>query len=170
MDSMLKRFATQAMLIILGFITPTLSFAAEDGTINCTITCTNIVFTSFNPYDSTFERANGSIAVRCANSGNSGRTVDYFVGLIGGNSTNYSARVAKNGTNSISYNIYKDAAYTQIMGDSSNGTVYISSTITIVAKGSRTDNYTIYGKIPVQPLAKPMTYTDAIQCGVLYNY
>jgi spore coat protein U-like protein len=165
-----KRFVVLVMLIIISFISPTPSFAAEDGTINCTITCSNIVFTSFNPYDSTPETSTGSIAVRCANTGTSTRTVEYFIGIIGGNSNNYSARVAKNGTNSLSYNIFKDAARTQIMGDTSNGTVYISSTMSIVRNGSRTDNYTIYGRVPVQPLARPMTYTDAIQCGVLYNY
>ena len=169
MNNILKKALRAVALASLPascIIAPTNSLA----TITCTITCTNIVFTSFNPYDSTFERANGSITVRCSNSVNSSTSLTYYIGAINGNSTNYSARVAKNGTNSLSYNIYIDSNYTQILGDTSNGTSYITQSYTLAGNGSRTDNYTVYGKVPVQPTAKPMTYTDTLTCGVVYNY
>lgn len=166
----IKIFLIQVLLVIFSVLCSNLTFATEDGTVICTITCTNIVFTAFNPYDATFEKANGSIVVRCASTSTASRSITYYIGAQGGNSTNYSARVAKNGTNSISYNIYLDSGYTQVLGDTSNGTSYITAGYTLTANGSRTDNYPIYGKIPVQPLAKPMTYTDTFVCGVQYTY
>jgi spore coat protein U-like protein len=166
----MKTLLNKLMFILFCNITLLNSiYGAEDGTVTCTITCTNIVFTAFNPYDANFERVNGSMTVKCTNSGVS-KSITYYIGSQGGNSTDYSARYVKNGTNNVSYNIYIDAAYTQILGDTSNRTSYITTTYTLAKNGSRTDSYTIYGKIPVQPLAKPMTYTDSLICGVQYNY
>jgi len=91
------------------------------------------------------------------------------MGVQGGNSSNYNDRYLLNGSNKYSYNIYKDSAYTQILGDSIGNTNYITETVSINSSSPSTKNYPVYGKISVQTLTKPMTYSDNMICGVLYD-
>ena len=137
------------------------------GNYTCTLTTSNLVFSAFNPYDATFETTNGLVRVKCVSNG-SVDTVTYTVTVSGGGSGNQTARLVVNGVNSVSYNLYKDSGYTQILGDGNSSTSTITNTYTLGQNASRTDNYTIYGKIPVQPLAKPMTYTDTITATLNY--
>jgi len=158
--NILKKIPLKKYFLILFLFNPSNTFPAPNYT--CIIlSAANITFTSFNPYDATPETANGSVRIRCTNNGSTD-TVNYTVTLSAGSSGNQTARLVKNGVNSVSYNLYKDSVYTQILGDGNSGTFTISNTYTLGMSASRTDTYTIYGRIPVQPLAKPMTYTDTI--------
>jgi spore coat protein U-like protein len=65
--------------------------------------------------------------------------------------------------------IYKGSTYTQILGDSTGNTNYITDTVSINSSSPSTRNCPVYGRIPVQPLTKPMTCSDNMICGVLYN-
>jgi spore coat protein U-like protein len=134
---------------------------------DCTLTTANIVFSAFNPYDATFERANGLAKVYCINTSGSSSTITYSLTLSAGGSGNQTDRLVVNGVKSVSYNLYKNSTYTEILGDGYSSTI-IKNTYTLASNASRTDNYTIYGKIPVQPLAEPMTYTDTITATLNY--
>ena len=152
------------------FLIPLLAFFKNYqafGGFDCTLTTANIVFSAFNPYDATFERANGLAKVYCINTSGSSSTITYSLTLSAGGSRNQTDRLVVNGVKSVSYNLYKNSTYTEILGDGYSSTI-IKNTYTLASNASRTDNYTIYGKIPVQPLAEPMTYTDTITATLNY--
>jgi spore coat protein U-like protein len=75
----------------------------------------------------------------------------------------------KNGTKTVSYNLYKDSAYTQILGTGSGSTYTFSKAYSLKKNKSQTDSFPIYGKIPVQPMAVPgFVYTDTITATLTY--
>lgn len=82
-----------------------LAYATNDGTVNCSISCTGLRFSNTNPYDSTQETTIGTISVRCTTSSRNNTTFTYYVGVQGSNSSNYNARYLLNGSNKYSYNI-----------------------------------------------------------------
>ncbi len=146
------------------------SYAAEDGSATCTLTATNVTFTAYNPYDATIEKANGTVKVVCKNTTDQ-KSLSYVVTLSPGSSGNQSSRLAKNGTNSVMYNLFKNSTFTQILGDGNSSTFTLSKAATLAASGTTTDNYTVYGRVPAgQPLSKPMTYTDALTVTLTYTY
>jgi spore coat protein U-like protein len=65
----------------------------------------------------------------------------------------------RNGSNYLQYNLYKDAAYAQVWGDGTGGTVTLANT----NSGSGTGpTHTIYGRIPAGQDLPVGTYTDSI--------
>ncbi len=73
------------------------------------------------------------------------------------------------GANRLDYNIYFDAALTQIRGDGTGGSLTGSGTLT-VSRFNRTDSTSsvIYGRIPAGQNAMPGTYADTIVVTVTY--
>ena len=141
----------------------------NDGTIICSITTTNIIFTGYNPYDANLERSNGTIKVTCKNMSLS-RNLSYVVTLKASSSGNPLSILVKNGVETVSYSLFKDSTLSQILGDGTNTSTTITNTFTLPTMGTTTDTYTIYAKIPTQPLSKPMTYSDTITATLIYTY
>jgi len=135
---------------------------------NCNLTTYNIDFGTFYPYDVTFTSTIGTVQVTCkANTGNT--NVLYTLSFSTGGSGNYSGRLAYNGTRTISYNLYKDSSFTQILGTGSSSTHNFSNSYPLAGNQSRTDSFPIYGKVPVQPLAVPgFVYVDTITATLTY--
>lgn len=70
-----------------------------------------------------------------------------------------------NGVRKLHYNLYKDAGFTS---NTRNGT---SSTVTftdsyLLGLGPVTRNYTVYARLPSQPLAATGTFQDTITATV----
>jgi spore coat protein U-like protein len=65
-----------------------------------------------------------------------------------------------NGVNTLSYNLYADAAYSEIWGDGSGGTVSVS--------GNASSRFTVYGMIPDQAPPAPGVYTDNLVITISY--
>ena len=135
---------------------------ADDKGYNCNLTTYNINFGTFYPYDVTFTSTIGTVQVTCqANTGNT--NVKYTLRFSAGGSGNYSGRLAYNGVKTISYNLYKNSNFTQILGTGSSNTYNFSNTYKLAGNQSRTHTFSIYGKVPVQPLAVPgFVYVDTI--------
>jgi spore coat protein U-like protein len=73
------------------------------------------------------------------------------------------------GTNRLNYNLYYDAAFTQIRGDGTGGTQTGGASLT-VSSGARTASTTsvIYGRIPAAQSPNPGTYSDTILVTINY--
>lgn len=150
-----------AIKILSILLSSTLVYADDKG-YNCNLTTYNIDFGTFYPYDVTFTSTIGTVQVTCqANNGNT--NVKYTLRFSAGGSGNYSGRLAYNGVKTISYNLYKNSNFTQILGTGSSNTYNFSNTYKLAGNQSRTHTFSIYGKVPVQPLAVPgFVYVDTI--------
>jgi len=159
-----KIFAIKALLILLSSTVVYASGSDNRGDkgYNCNLTTYNINFGTFYPYDVTFTSTIGTVQVTCqANTGNT--NVKYTLRFSAGGSGNYSGRLAYNGVKTISYNLYKNSNFTQILGTGSSNTYNFSNTYKLAGNQSRTHTFSIYGKVPVQPLAVPgFVYVDTI--------
>ncbi len=85
------------------------------------------------------------------------------INLSTGNSGNYTARTMLNGSNSLSYNLYMDAARTVIWGDKSNGTSNYTAILAVLPI-----TLSIYGRIPARQNAMAGSYTDTIVVTMLF--
>ncbi|MBI3674922.1 MAG: spore coat U domain-containing protein, partial [Rhizobiales bacterium] len=125
----------------------------------CTVSATNLAFGSTGTL-ATVKTTTNSISVNCT----SGAL--YEVGLSNGSSggTGPTARKMSNTatTSKVTYGIYRDAAMSQPWG-STSGTDTLTATGTGAAQ-----NYTGYGRVPVQTTPPPMTYTDNVVVTVTY--
>ena len=150
-----------AIKILSILLSSTLVYADDKG-YNCNLTTYNINFGTFYPYDVTFTSTIGTVQVTCtANTGNT--NVQYTLRFSAGGSGNYSGRLAYNGVKTISYNLYKNSNFTQILGTGSSNTYNFSNSYKLAGNQSRTHTFSIYGKVPVQPLAVPgFVYVDTI--------
>lgn len=102
--------------------------------------------------------ANTSLAVQCS------RTAPYHVGLNAGQNSggNINARQMVLGVNSISYQLFRDVAHTQVWGDT-------VGTDTVAGTGTGlTQNLSVYGLVPAQTTPPTGTYTDVIVVTVTY--
>ncbi|WP_147142237.1 spore coat protein U domain-containing protein [Rickettsia asiatica] len=91
--------------------------------------------------------------------------VSYTVTFSTGAANIYNPRNMINGVRKLHYNLYKDAGFTS---NTRNGT---SSTVTftdsyLLGLGPVTRNYTVYARLPSQPLAATGTFQDTITATV----
>ncbi len=124
---------------------------------NCQVSATDIDFGTTGVLSSNVD-AKGSIRVRCT------AGVNYQIGLNGGLSgaTDPTQRRMSNGSHSVIYGIYRDAAHMQPWGDQ-------LGVNTVAATATGTDQvFTTYGRVPPQPTPPAGTYRDTIVVTVTY--
>ncbi len=82
--------------------------------------------------------------------------VSYTVTFSTGAANIYNPRNMINGVRKLNYNLYKDAGFTQIIGNGTSSTV----TFTSYTLGLEpvTKNYTVYARLPLQPIAAPARF------------
>lgn len=141
---------------------------ADSNNYTCSLTTVNVDFGYFYPYDATFDSTTSTVQVTC-DAAREDVNVSYVISYSTGISGSYSARLIKNGAKTVSYNLYKDSAYTQILGTGLGSTYTFSKAYSLKKNKSQTDSFPIYGKIPVQPMAVPgFVYTDTITATLTY--
>lgn len=100
----------------------------------------------------------GSITLTCTGSGN----FNYTVSLNTGSSGTYSPRRMYNGANSLTYNLYRDAAYTQIFGDGTGGSNTVTGLVEMKGLPAQVVTISIYARLPTQTVPRAGTYSDTI--------
>lgn len=136
----------------------------------CTVSATGPAFGVYDPFSATARTANGTVQATCTYTGGPGTTnISMTARYSTGFSGNYATRYMLSGTNRLNYNIYFDAAFTQIRGDGTGGTQAGTANLSVSA-GRRTDSVsaTIYGRIPAGQDASPGVYADTITITVTY--
>jgi len=128
----------------------------------CSVSASSIVaFGSFSPLTGSEVVSTGTITVTC------NLLSSYTIALSHGGSGTYSPRrMADGSSHSLDYNLYRDAGYSQLWGDGTNGSTM--ATGSFLLGGSR--NHTIYGRIllSTQRTAVPGSYSDSITVTVTY--
>jgi spore coat protein U-like protein len=125
-----------------------------------------VAFGNYNPTSSLSTDATGTITVTCGAIA-LGANISYEIRLSKGNSTSFSPRQLKNGSNALSYNLYTNTARSLIWGDTTGGTVSVSDGY-ILAIISNAINYTVYGRIPASQNVAAGLYSDTIVVSVIY--
>ncbi len=71
------------------------------------------------------------------------------------------------GSDTLTYNLYKDGAHSQIWGDGSGGSVVVSNGF-LIGLGNTSMTDTIHARAPAASTAKPSVYTDTITATVVW--
>jgi spore coat protein U-like protein len=128
------------LVIAFTFATSVLAnpFAAQGA---CSLTSTSIAFGNYDVFSPAPLDTLGQIVFRCSNND---RNVS--ISLDKGGAASFSSRRMLNGSNSLSYNLYMDAARTVIWGDGTSGTQNLF--VQNPQPNNQDISVPIYGRIP----------------------
>ncbi|HEY1961191.1 MAG TPA: spore coat U domain-containing protein [Rhizomicrobium sp.] len=141
---MIRKFALAAFFCIFA---PAAAHATS-----CSLSASGIQFGVFSGAQLTFV---GTVTIDCTGNGSS----DYTLKLSTGGSGRYVPRQMSSGTNTLSYNLYTNSALTQVWGDGTGGSTFVSGTFTGPSIHIVTN---VYGNIPAQATPPPGIYSDNI--------
>jgi len=154
---------TLSIGLVTGALAPT-DARANCAACSCSVSTTNLNFGTYNPTSSTPTNASGNVSVNCFSLlvlmfG----TVDVTVSA--GSSGVAASRKMANGTSQLSYNIYRDAALTSLLGTAGSGQ---GISLSINGLLSYTTSHAVYGSIPARQWVKAGTYSDSLVVTVSY--
>lgn len=142
-------FSAARILLVIGAMTPVQGFAA------CTVSSTAVAFGAYDVFATTANDSVGSIKISCDTS------TAYSIALSPGSGGSWSGRTLENGISELVYNLFVDAARTQVWGDGTGGTATVGATATSA-------NHTVYGRITAGQNVTTGTYTDTVIITVTY--
>ena len=147
------------VLVALGTLTSPVTHATV---VSCSVSATPVAFGTYTPVQPSALTSSGTISVSC-NVANGRNPVT--IALSTGSGGSFSPRSMASGLNTLSYNLYLDAAYSQIWGDGTGGSLTDNDTVN---PGHPNISATVYGQIP--PLLDPAagSYSDTITVTVSY--
>jgi spore coat protein U-like protein len=147
-----------ALAALAAFFCP----AAHALALNCSVTASAVAFGTYTPL--TTVPSTGTITITCLSVvGPSPATITLSAGASG----TFAARTMTSAGNTLSYNLYLDAAHTQIWGTGSGVSLADTLSLNQGALGSTT-TATVYGLVPSQDPAPGANYTDNITVTVSY--
>jgi spore coat protein U-like protein len=130
----------------------------------CTLSTTGVPFGIYNPSATTDKLINGTITITCTPSSGSS---SYQIALSTGGGTSYAGRRMASGANLLPYQLFVDAALTQIWGNGTSGTSVATGTSTVPINGG-SHVFQVHGRIVAKRVANPGSYTDTIIATVTY--
>lgn len=131
---------------------------------SCTATATNIAFGTYDPTSSAPSDTSGTVTVNCTGLVSLFGSVD--IASSAGSSGNAAQRTLRQGTNTLNYNLYVNAARTIVFGDGSAGT----QTITTPLNGLLIFGQSafIYGRMPARQWGGAGSYSDTVVITISY--
>lgn len=160
--------ALRMLALVAGLLCGGAAHAVCTVVCSCSVSTTPVVFGNINPLSASATDSTGSVKVDC------GGTVGLLIPLrvdLGTGGGSYTSRRMSSGARTLAYNLYTDAARSQVWGDGSGGTGYGSGFITLDAFGlSPTLTLWVYGRVPAGQtgLVPASGYKDTIS--VLLTY
>jgi spore coat protein U-like protein len=146
-------------------VLPSLAAAA----VSCTVSATGPVFGVYNPLSAAPTYANGQVQASCTLLSGGATTISLVSSYSTGQSGSYALRSMVSGGNKLSYNLFFDAAYTQIRGDGTGGSQTGGASLSLNSSNpTQTTTSTIYGRIPASQDAAAGAYTDTIVVTITY--
>ena len=140
-------FASLAALVVL-------NASEAHAAPSCTISSTSVNFGSYNVFTGSATDSTGSVTINC-----NGSAHNIIVTLSQGASSTFNPRTMQKGGETLTYNLYRDAARTTIWGDGTGGT----STYTNANPPNNGDvNLTVYGRVPAGQDVSAGTYSDTV--------
>ena len=121
---------------------------------SCTISVTSVAFGTYNVFTTSADDSTGTITYRC-----NATAANISISLSDGSSSTFSPRTLRKGSEILSYNLYMNAARTNIWGNGTGGTsVYTRAN----PPNNSNVNLTIYGRIPAQQDVSAGNYSDTV--------
>jgi len=139
------------------------------GAVSCSVSATGPIFGTYNPLSATPTYANGQVQATCTLLSGGATTVNLVSSYSTGASGSYALRSMLSGANKLSYNLFFDAAYTQIRGNGTGGSQTGGASLTL-NPGNPTQSATsvIYGRIPAGQDVAAGAYADTIVVTITY--
>jgi spore coat protein U-like protein len=157
-------FVAAAALVLLGALF--LGTQTAQAAVDCTVTASGVAFGVYDPSLGTPDDSTGSVVVTCVYTGPGGvDTANYTVTFSTGTGGSYAPRKLTAGASRLDYNLFLDAARTQVWGNASSGTTIITGSLRVGpgnGNGTRTATHVVYGRIPQLQDADTGNYTDSI--------
>jgi spore coat protein U-like protein len=137
--------------------------------VTCTVSATGPAFGIYNPLTTSPTLANGQVSASCTLTGTTTTTVSLVSSYSAGSSGTYAARTMLSGVNALSYNLYYDAAFSQVRGDGTGGSQTGGASFTLTRTApTQTTTSVIYGRIPALQDVAAGSYLDTIVFTVTY--
>ncbi|WP_322054259.1 Csu type fimbrial protein [Paraburkholderia bannensis] len=121
---------------------------------DCTLSAAPLAFPAMTT-PGTQVTANTSLSVTCVSG--TPYTVALNAGTTGGGTVASRFMLLNGGSATVNYDLYKDAAFSQLWGDGSNGTTTESGTGTGTAQ-----TLTVFGRVPAQAAQPSGNYSDTV--------
>ncbi|HWZ64646.1 MAG TPA: spore coat U domain-containing protein [Steroidobacteraceae bacterium] len=129
---------------------------------SCTVTATNVVFGTYTPLQAAALTSTAMVSIACTGvTGRNTVTIDLSAGASG----SYTTRTLISGAAKLNYNLYQDAANTEIWGNGTGGSTQASTTI---RKAVPDATLTVYGSVAALQDPAPGSYGDSITVTVNY--
>ena len=150
-------------LVATAFLALALLVPEDARAIRCRISVTPLSFGIYTPLTPTHLDVIGQLTVRCQ-----AQPGSFSVSLGPGNSGDAAARtLSAGGLDVLNYNLYRDAARTQIWGDGTPPTFVVTGVRP--RRGRPTFyNYSIYGRVFANQGPNPGIYSDDLVATVLF--
>ena len=145
------------VLAVAGFSALVGLLSESPASAACTVSTTSVNFGAYDPKSGTADDSTGSVEVTCDKGPHPKNST---IALSPGNSGTYAARQMESGANILTYNLYSNAARSQIWGDGSGG----SFTLGYNASGT----FTVYGRIPALQNVQAGTYSDSLTVTITF--
>jgi spore coat protein U-like protein len=140
--------------VVLGVLVGVFYASEAFAQASCTISATSVNFGSYNVFNGTALNSTGRITYRCNAS-----AANVSISLSKGASSTYNPRTLRKGAEPLNYNLYRNAARTNIWGDGTGGTsVYTRAD----PPNNSNVNVTIYGRIPAGQDVSAGSFSDTI--------
>jgi spore coat protein U-like protein len=157
-------FVAAGQLALLGALM--LGAQAATAASDCSVSASGVAFGVYDPTLATPDDSTGSVVVTCTYTGPGGSdTANYTVTLSTGTIGSFAPRKLSAGASRLDYNLFRDAARTQVWGNASAGTAIITGSLKVgpgAGNGTRTATHVVYGRIPQLQDANTGNYTDTI--------
>lgn len=162
MNVLMKSFLNAALMMLA----MSSSWAAD-----CTVSATAANFGDYNVMANAHNRSGvGTISVFCVSTVPQGNEmVNYTLMISGGMSGNALQRRLGNGADGLIYNLYSDAALTQIWGDGAGGSVVVTGSMMLTTgRPTASVTHTAYGVIPPGQNGASGQFSDMLSVTLIY--
>jgi spore coat protein U-like protein len=142
----------QGVLVAAAWLLSTTSVFAQAP--SCTISVTSVAFGNYNVFTTTPDDSTGTITYRCNST-----AANISITLSDGSSSTFTPRTLRKGSEILDYNLYRNAARTNIWGDGTGGTsIYTRAN----PPNNSNVNVPVYGRIPALQDVSAGNYTDTV--------
>jgi len=126
----------------------------------CNVSASTLNFGTYNPTSATALTGSSTLSIYCTSG--SPYTASLNLGSGGGA---FTGRTMLSGSDTLTFNLYRDSSYSQVWGDGTGSTFTVAGT----GSGLLTANtVTVYGQIPISQDKPVGTYTSTITVTVSY--
>lgn len=149
---------SHALLAALAVACPAFAFAAS-----CTLTLSGMTFGAYDVLTPTALDTTSAINVACTRTVFPNERVNYTLTASVGNGTSYANRSMAQAAERLNYNLYRNAARSQIWGNGTGGSRTITGTHNLSnAFPNRNRNHIVYGRIPALQNVAAGNYLDTL--------